>query len=91
MNIKDMVGNGKTVQFLHFEDGKLVYATECGFEFPVPVEDAGTGRFLSKDKAMLFMRYIRKHITRLTEEAQLLEQLKEKHANDVVLVETFHM
>jgi hypothetical protein len=40
----------------------LWYASECGFEFPVPISDAGTATFLAQDKAILFMRYIRKHL-----------------------------
>jgi hypothetical protein len=40
----------------------LWYVTECGFEFPVPTEDIGNATFLAEDKAMLFMRYIRKHL-----------------------------
>lgn len=35
------------------------------FEFPVPIDDTGDGIFLAEDKAMLFMRYIRKHIAYL--------------------------
>ncbi len=61
-SIKDMVKDGKKVVFIRFKEGELWYRTECGFEFPVPVEDTGTATFLPEDKAMLFMRYIRKHI-----------------------------
>jgi hypothetical protein len=32
------------------------------FEFPVPIADVGTATFLAEDKAILFMRYIRKHL-----------------------------
>ena len=35
------------------------------FEFPVPVHDrgeVGTAIFMAEDKALLYMRYIRKHI-----------------------------
>ena len=60
--IKDMVANGKKVHFLYYHDSQLWYATECGFEFPVPIEDIGNATFLNEDKAMLFMRYIRKHL-----------------------------
>ena len=31
-----------------------------GFRFSVPIEDCGDGRFLVEDKALIFMRYIRK-------------------------------
>jgi hypothetical protein len=61
-NIKEMVKNGKQVRFVRYRKGRLYYETECGFEFPVPVDDTGDGIFKAKDKAMMFMRYIRKHI-----------------------------
>lgn len=64
-SIKEMVNNDKRVTFVRFKEGNLWYRTECGFEFPVPVEDTGTATFLPEDKALLFMRYIRKHIAYL--------------------------
>ena len=70
MNIKDMVKDGKKVNFTHYRDKELWYETECGFAFPVPIEDCGGTKFLAQDKAMLFMRYIRKYIAKLEKEAQ---------------------
>jgi hypothetical protein len=66
-SIKDMVKDGKKVTFTRFKEGELWYQTECGFDFPVPVSDTGNGTFLPVDKAMLFMRYIRKHLAVLEE------------------------
>jgi hypothetical protein len=66
-SIKDMVNNGKQVKFTHYIDQNLWYVTECGFEFPVPITDTGNATFLAQDKAMMFMRYIRKQINTLTE------------------------
>jgi hypothetical protein len=60
-SIKDMVTNGRKVRFTHYKSDELWYVTECGFEFPVPIADTGDGVFLAEDKALLFMRYIRKH------------------------------
>ena len=62
-----MVNNGKQVKFTHYIDQNLWYVTECGFEFPVPITDTGNATFLAQDKAMMFMRYIRKQINTLTE------------------------
>ncbi|MHB8407867.1 MAG: hypothetical protein ACYDHY_07200 [Acidiferrobacterales bacterium] len=62
MTIKDMVKDNKKVRFEYFVAGELWYVTDDGFKFPVPVADAGTGCFLVEDKAILFMRYIRKHL-----------------------------
>lgn len=61
-SLKEMVAGGKLVNFIHYRQNELWYVTECGFEFPVPIEDVGDATFLASDKAMLFMRYIRKHI-----------------------------
>ena len=62
MSIKDMVKDNKKVRFTFYRKGYLYYKTECGFEFPVPVEDTGDAVFQAEDKALLFMRYIRKHL-----------------------------
>lgn len=62
MNIKEMVSDGRKVRFVHYKLGELWYETETGFKFPVPVADCGDGVFLAEDKALLFMRYIRKHV-----------------------------
>lgn len=62
MNIKNMVGNNKTVKFVRYREGEFIYVTECGFEFPVPITDIGTATLLAQDKAILFLRYIRKHV-----------------------------
>jgi hypothetical protein len=61
-NIKDMVSGGKTASFSHYFEGDLWYKTQCGFEFPVPISDAGGATFMATEKAMFLMRYIRKHI-----------------------------
>lgn len=62
MKLKDMVSDGKKVRFVKYFDSQLWYQTESGFEFPVPITDIGTATFLPEDKAMLFMRWIRKHL-----------------------------
>jgi len=59
--IKEMVKD-KKVTFLYYRENELWYSTECGFEFPVPINDVGTAVMLAEDKALLFMRWIRKHI-----------------------------
>lgn len=61
-SIKQMVDTGKKVRFSWFRDGELWYRTECGFSFPVPISDIGSATLLAEDKAILFMRYIRKHM-----------------------------
>lgn len=66
-NLKDEVAKGRQVQFDHYKDGKLWYKTDSGFLFPVPIDDIGDGKFLAIDKAILFMRYIRKQIDLIKE------------------------
>ena len=68
MNIKDMVRDGKKVTFIHYRQKELWYKTECDFEFPIPIEDCGDAKFLHEDKAMLFTRYIRKHLALIEKE-----------------------
>lgn len=58
----DLKGRVKgQVEFSHYQDGNLVYRCEDGFDFPVPVSQCGTARFLNKDKGILFMKWIKKH------------------------------
>ena len=66
MSIKEMVKD-KTVKFLFYKEGELWYITECGFEFPVPISDTGAAEFKNEDKAILFMRWIRKHMNMIEE------------------------
>jgi hypothetical protein len=61
MDIKAMVSGGRKVRFRSYREGDFWYETECGFVFPVPVADIGNAPMLHEDKAILFMRYIRKH------------------------------
>lgn len=66
-NLKDMVKN-KKVKFSFYRSNELWYKTECGFEFPVPISDIGNAVFLAEDKALLFMRYIRKYMEEIEKE-----------------------
>lgn len=75
-DIKQMVKD-KTVSFVRFRHNELIYVTECGFEFPVPVDDTGDGVFLAKDRAMMFMRYIRKAV-------KAIEQAKRDETDDLI-------
>jgi hypothetical protein len=61
IDLESMVTGHKQVTFVRCCDGDLWYVTEDGFEFPVPVADIGNATFLARDKALLFMRWMRKH------------------------------
>jgi hypothetical protein len=65
--LKEMVIGNQKVRFNFYRDGQLWYETECGFRFPVPITDVGTATFLAEDRAILFMRYIRKQIAVMQE------------------------
>jgi hypothetical protein len=65
--LKEMIVNNQKVRFSFYRDGELWYETECGFRFPVPIADAGTATFLAEDRAILFMRYIRRQMAVLTD------------------------
>lgn len=71
LNVKDMVIDNKRVKFLKYQKNELWYVTECGFEFPVPISDTGDAIFNNEDKALLFMRWIKKHIVYLEESKKI--------------------
>lgn len=82
-SIKDMVKDGQKVKFLFYKSHELWYVTETGFEFPVPTYDTGDGTFLAEDKAMLFMRYIRKHV-------KFLEEAKKESTDEGFVTKVEH-
>ncbi len=60
MKILDIVKDQNAIVF--YRDRALFYETDTGFRFPVPIEDAGSATFNREEKAILLMRYIRKHL-----------------------------
>lgn len=62
MTLKDLVKDGKKVYFDFYRSGILYYKTEDGFLFEVPCSDTGNGVFKQEDKAITFMRWIRKQL-----------------------------
>lgn len=77
MTLKDHVKG--QVHFQFYRKGELFYKTDSGFEFTVPVEDCGDGVFLNEDKAMLFMRYIRKQLE-ANEAGRKADEIASRHA-----------
>jgi hypothetical protein len=75
MSLKELVAAGQVVNFEYYRDGNLWYVTSSGFSFPVPISDVGNATFFAQDKAMLFMRYIRKQLNVLAdaEKAKILD------------------
>ena len=62
LNIKEHVNNNQRVKFKFYRSGVLYYETEKGLVFEVPVSDTGDAVFNQDEKAILFMRWIRKQI-----------------------------
>ena len=63
-SIKDIVKDN-TVHFSHLRKGYAYYEVDAtkNFDwhtFPVPLDDIGDATLLKEDKAIIFMRYIRK-------------------------------
>ena len=79
VTIKDIV-KGNKVEFAWYQSGELWYRVNFVnpvdgernfFEFPVPIstKEVGNTVFHAEDKAMLFMRYIRKHLVLVKEQS----------------------
>ena len=62
INLKDHVSENKMVRFSFYKDGLLFYKTENGLLFEVPITETGNGSFNFEDKAIFYMRWIRKQL-----------------------------
>ena len=80
-NVKDLVKDNKKVHFSFYRAGELWYEHEDGLLFPVPISDVGDATFLKTDRAMLFMRYIRKHIDAVGKE--IMKNLDEEATKEI--------
>ena len=72
VNILDHVNHGQKVRFAYFRDDEFWYKTEKGLLFPISLKEAQAGRatFLAEDRALYFMRWIRKYTEKCKEEAK---------------------
>ena len=61
MKILDIVKD-QNAHFVFYRDRSLFYETDGGFQFPIPIDDASSATFNKEEKAILLMRYIRKHL-----------------------------
>jgi len=73
MTVKDFVGSNNKVTFDSYRQGHFYYNVPRlavdeddvfldVYQFTVPIEDIGTATLLAEDKAITFMRWIRKAI-----------------------------
>jgi hypothetical protein len=70
MDIKEIVKDNE-VRFSRYRQGIAYYSVRVPSEgvdytFPVPLSDVGDATLFAKDKALIFMRYIRKAIEEKT-------------------------
>ena len=82
IDIKRAVSENRQVSFMYFCENTLWYQTEFGETFGVPVEDVGNATFLNKDKALLFMRYMRvrnEELKKLNEHRQNIMNFGDRH------------
>ena len=68
--IKEHVKQGEMVHFEYFRDEEFWYRSDKGLLFPIPLKEALAGRatFLAHDKAIYFMRWIRRYVTTCKQE-----------------------
>ena len=72
MNIKDIVKDN-TVYFLYYRQMYFYYGVDVGeqkFMFPINIQDLAGATLLAEEKAIMYMRYIRKAM----EEGTLVQQ-----------------
>ena len=71
MKIIELVKD-QQVHFKYYRDNELWYETDNGFLFPVPLDkkDIGTAVFNRDDKAIIFMRYIRRFLEIIEKEKE---------------------
>ena len=62
MSVKEHISGNKKVHFEFYRQGVLYYKTDTGLLFEVPTSDIGDAVFLAEDRAILFMRWIRKQL-----------------------------
>ena len=64
MKIIDHVKDNQQIHFDFYRDGILYYKTDTGMIFEIPISDTKGGMFLRDDKALNYMRWIRKQMER---------------------------
>jgi len=64
VKLVDLVRDNKKVRFSFFRENEFWYETEDGFTFPISLAEATNSRvtLLAEDKAILFMRWMKKYI-----------------------------
>lgn len=75
VKLVDLVRDNKKVRFSYYRDREFWYTHEDGFLFPVPLKEvddpASRATLLAEDKAILFMRWMKKYIASVKEEEKV--------------------
>lgn len=99
-NIKELVKDNM-VRFDYYKSGELwfeiikyvkdytedtTWRKDVLFKFPVPIIDCENAKFLREDKAILYMRYIRKYISEIEKEQSLqdIQNSRFIHSHDCI-------
>lgn len=83
--LKDLVAKGKVVRFTCLMADSLWYESDDGFAFPVPLSETPGATFLAEDKALMYMRHIRKFLPTATGlEGALAKSMAREACDDVV-------
>jgi len=69
--IKEHIDRGQMVHFEYFRDDEFWYITDKGLLFPIALSEAQAGRatFLACDKAIYYMRWIKRYVEACKREA----------------------
>ncbi len=69
----DLVKDNKKLKFSFFRDNEFWFEQEDGFRFPISLEEILASRvtILAEDKALLYMRWMRKYIESLVADPTL--------------------
>jgi hypothetical protein len=75
VTIKEHVKEGQQVHFQYFRDGEFWYKTDAGLLFPISLQEAQRGRatFLASDKAIYYMRWIKRYVDACKTEAKVCQ------------------
>jgi len=78
VNMLDLVKDNKVVRFAYFRDNEFWYQHQDGLLFPISIQEATTGKatFLAEDKAIYFMRWIKRYIEACKQEDLPTEPVK---------------
>jgi hypothetical protein len=80
-DLKELVAPGKFATFVKFKGTELIYTTECGIEFPVPVADInGEAEVLSVERTMTLMKWLRSHLKSIENEESMYNFFEEDDA-----------